>query len=82
LDPAKGPTVVHPYQYDPNFQMFLVEKHLEVGIITPSKGPYVVLVVLARKNDAHYHLYIDYKALIQTTIKNKFHMPCIDDLAN
>jgi hypothetical protein len=85
LDPAKGSTVVRPYQYG-QFQKFeienLVEKHLEVGIITPSKSPYVALVILARKKDAHYHLYIDYKALIQTTIKNKFHMLCIDDLVD
>lgn len=60
----------------------LVEEILEIGIITLSKSPYVAPVVLARKNCGSYHLCIDYIALNQIIIKNKFPMPRIVDLTD
>jgi hypothetical protein len=57
-----------------------VEELLEVGIITPSKSSFATPILLARKIDGSYYVYIDYRVLIWITIKNKFPMPHIDDL--
>jgi hypothetical protein len=57
-----------------------MEECFDARITTPSKSPYVALIVSRRKKDGSYHICIDYRELNQIIIKNKFPIPLIDDL--
>ena len=58
----------------------MIEELLDMGVIVESTSPYSAPIVLARKKDGSFRMCIDYRALNDITIKNKFPMPRIDDL--
>ena len=58
----------------------MVQKLLDVKIITCSKSPFSTPVILVRKKDGSYGLYIDYQTLNKVTIKDKFPIPFVDEL--
>ena len=53
---------------------------LNVSYIHPSKFSYGAPVLFQKKHDGSLHLCIDYRTLNKVTIKNKYPIPCIDDL--
>jgi len=57
-----------------------IEDLLARNLIRPSSSPYGAPVLFAKKKDGGLRLCIDYKALNNKTIKNKFPLPRIDDL--
>jgi hypothetical protein len=48
--------------------------------IHPSSSPWGPLSFFVPNKDSTQRLYVDYRALIEVTIKNKYHLPLIDDL--
>jgi hypothetical protein len=58
----------------------LVQELLDCGVITRSKSPLLVPVILVRKKDGSYRLCIDYRALNKITIKDNFSIPIVDEL--
>ena len=72
-----------PYKY-PYFQKTEIEKIvrelLEVDFIRPSQHPFLSHVLLVRKADGSWKMYIDYRAQNQVTIKDKFPIPIVDEL--
>jgi hypothetical protein len=58
----------------------MVEEMLEDGFIKPSQSSYFALVVMVFKKDASWHMCPDYRELNNITIKDKFHIPVIDEL--
>jgi hypothetical protein len=54
---------------------------LQVSIVTPSISPFASPVLLVKKKDGTCHFCVDYKKSNASTIKNKFHMPIIDEIA-
>jgi hypothetical protein len=53
---------------------------LEKGYIRPSTSPWVARVLFVEKKDGTKRMCIDYRALNDVTIKNKYPLPRIEDL--
>jgi hypothetical protein len=53
---------------------------LAKGFIRPSKSPWAFPVLFVEKKDGSKRLCVDYRALNQVTIKNKYPLPRIDVL--
>jgi hypothetical protein len=58
----------------------LVKELLEKGFIRPSSSPWGARVIFVSKKDGTQRLCVDYRALNEVTIKNKYPLPRIDDL--
>jgi hypothetical protein len=57
-----------------------IKELLEKGFIHPISSPWGAPVIFVLKNDGNQRLWVDYRALNEVTIKNKYPLPRIDDL--
>jgi ribonuclease HI len=57
-----------------------IDELLEKGYIRPSTSPWATLVLFVEKKDGTKRLCIDYRALNEVTVKNKYPLPQIEDL--
>jgi hypothetical protein len=57
-----------------------IKELLEKGFIHPSSSPWGALVIFVLKKDGAQRLWVDYRALNEVTVKNKYPLPRIDDL--
>jgi hypothetical protein len=57
-----------------------IDELLEKGYIRPSSSPWAALVLFVEKKDGTKRMCIDYRALNEVTIKNKYPLPRIEDL--
>ena len=58
----------------------MVEEMLEDGIIRPSQSSYSAPVVMLFKKYGSWCMCLDYREFNKITIKDKFHIPLIDEL--
>ncbi|RVX10301.1 Retrovirus-related Pol polyprotein from transposon 17.6 [Vitis vinifera] len=83
LKDEAGPINCRPYRYAA-VQKDAIEKligeMLHVGVIRQSRSPYASPVVLVKKKDGSWRLCVDYRALNQVTVKDKFPIPVIEEL--
>lgn len=74
---------VRPYCY-PYFQKTEIEKIvrelLKSRVMSPSQSPFSSPVLLVRKADGSWRMYMEYQALNNETIEDKFPIPIIDEL--
>jgi hypothetical protein len=57
-----------------------LEELLAKRYIKPSKSPYGAPVLFVHKKDGTLRMCVDYRALNKATVKNRYPLPCIDDL--
>nr|ABF97995.1 retrotransposon protein, putative, Ty3-gypsy subclass [Oryza sativa Japonica Group] len=85
IDLAPGTTSLYkrPYCMAAN-ELAEVKKQLEElkekGYIRPSTSPWGTPVIFVEKKDKTKRMYVDYRALNEVTLKNKYPLPRIDDL--
>ncbi|KAL3680455.1 hypothetical protein R1sor_023411 [Riccia sorocarpa] len=76
--PCKAPYRLAPHELEECKAQ--IEEMLEKGFIQPSVSPYGAPVLFVKKKDGSLRMCIDYRALNQQTVKNKYPLPRMDDL--
>jgi hypothetical protein len=83
LVPGSGPISIASYRMAPTELAELkmqLEDLLSKQFIRPSVSPWGAPVLLVKKKDGGSRLCVDYRQLNKATIKNRYPLPCIDDL--
>jgi hypothetical protein len=57
-----------------------IDELLDKGYIRPNTSPWAAPVLFMEKKDGTRRMCINYRALNEVTIKNKYHLPRIEDL--
>jgi hypothetical protein len=83
IKPGTAPIYKSPYRMATP-QLAELKEHikelLEKGYILPSSSPWGAPVIFVLKKDGTQRLCVDYHALNEVTVKNKYPLPMIDDL--
>ena len=83
LEEGTKPMMVTPYRHPKRLKDEIektIKELLAMGHIRPSKSPFSSPVVLVKKKDGTLKMCIDYRVLNKKTIKNRYLIPCIDEL--
>lgn len=78
-NPPSKPTYPLSYSELDELKQQLADLKLH-GFARPSKSPYGAPVLFVRKKDGSMRMCVDYRALNQVTIKNRYPLPRIDEL--
>ena len=83
LKPDSKPVSKTPYRLSPKELEECkqhLEKLLEMGHIQPSRSPYGSPVLFVRKKDGSLRMCVDYRALNDQTVKDRYPLPRIDEM--
>ena len=83
LTPGARPKAKPPYrlsQLEEEECIRQIQLYLKMGHIRPSKSPFGAPVLFVRKKNGQLRLCIDYRALNDDTIRDRFPLPRIDDM--
>jgi hypothetical protein len=82
LLPVIAPIAKRPYRMSVGELAELKKqlKELDKRFIHPSSSPWGALVIFVEKKDGTQRMCVDYSALNEVTIKNKYPLPRIEDL--
>ncbi|GJR43979.1 putative reverse transcriptase domain-containing protein [Tanacetum coccineum] len=84
LVPGAAPVARAPYQLAPSEMKELSEQLQDLsnkGFIRPSSSPWGAPVLFVKKKDGSFRMCIDYRELNKLTVKNRYPLLRIDDLA-
>ena len=70
----------HQSEKDAAVMKEYVEAGLKSGILQPSVSPYGSMALIVKKKDGSPRVVIDYRALNDVTVKNKYPLPLMDEL--
>jgi hypothetical protein len=80
--PGTSPIAVRPYRY-PQLLKDEVGRQctdmLAQGVIRPSTSPFTAPILLVKKSDKSWRFCVDYRALNDKIVKDKFPIPVVDD---
>ena len=83
LVPGTTPIAKRPYRMPTN-ELAKMKKQIQEleqkGYVRPSTSPWGAPVLFVKKKDGSLRMCVDYRALNEATIKNKYPLPCIEDL--
>jgi hypothetical protein len=83
LEEGAKAMITPPYRHPRRFKDEIekaIKELLAMGHIRPSNNPFASSVVLVLKKDGTMRMCSDYRALNKKTIKNRYPIPCIDEL--
>jgi hypothetical protein len=85
IDPLPGTAPISKRPYEMSVEELKeLKKQLtelqEVGYIHPSSSPWGAPVLFVQKKDGSQRMCVDYRSLNDVTVKNKYLLPCIEDL--
>ncbi|XP_070005710.1 uncharacterized protein [Nicotiana sylvestris] len=80
LAPSTQPISIPLYRMVPKELKEQLEELLAKGFVRPSVSPWGAPLLFVKKKDETMRICINYRQLNKVTIKNKYPLPCIDDL--
>ena len=83
LEDGAKPVITTPYRHPRAYKDEIektIHELLDMGFTQPSSSPFASSIVLVKKKDGILWMCIDYRALNKRTIKNRYHIPRIDEL--
>ena len=84
LKPGSRPPPVRPLRQQSAKDSAIIDefikKHVASGVLQPSHSPYGSMLVIVKKKDGTPRVCVDYRALNEITVKNKYPLPLMDEL--
>ena len=83
MEIGTSPIKADPYK---NMEIFkdkiekTIKELIDLGFIRTNSSPFASSIVLVKKKEKNMCMCIDYIALNKNTIKNRYHIPMIDEL--
>lgn len=82
LKPGTKPVRLNPYRMGPSSRELTreeVQRMADMGVIEPSSGEWASPIVLVPKTDGTMRFCIDYRKLIERTVRDSYPLPRTDD---
>ena len=84
LKPGTRLPMVRPLRHESQKDAKIIQEYIEAGLksgmLLPSTSPYGSMALIVPKKDGTPRFVVDYRALNEITIKNKYPLPLMDEL--
>jgi hypothetical protein len=84
LHPGSSPPPARPLRHQSEKDAAVMKEYVEAGLkagtLQPSTSPYGSMALIVKKKDGTPRVVIDYRALNEVTVKNKYPLPLMDEL--
>jgi hypothetical protein len=84
LKPGTVPPPARPLRHQSEKDAVVMKEYVEAGlksgILQPSTSPFGSMALIVKKKDGTPRVVIDYRALNEVTVKNKYPLPLMDEL--
>ncbi|GKB34093.1 hypothetical protein Tco_0879035 [Tanacetum coccineum] len=77
------PINIRPYKHPPSQKdaiELMVKELLDSGVIRNSQSPFSSPIVMIKKKDGTWRMYVDFRQLNKATVKDKFPIPIVEEL--
>lgn len=84
LKPGATPPAARPLRHQSEKDAQVIREYVEAGLksgmLRPSVSPYGSMTLIAKKKDGSPRVCVDYRAVNEMTVKNKYPLPLMDEL--